>query len=583
MHSGGGSGLDRGAASLKVHHRHHPCASTHDLSTPPSLTQTLARDQLQVNSIHDRVRKVERLSEAAAILPTQSPNLNSLYFGTTRYVVSVSVGTNATDLVLIFDTGSDLTWTQCLPCARPGGCYEQVLSIFDPKNSHTYSSTSCNSAACSAMDRVPGPTRNCSSPSSACGYAISYDDSSFSVGYLGKDRLTLPHADAVIDNFTFGCGHYNNGTFGKVSGILGLGPGPLSIVSQTAEKYGKIFSYCLPTQNGNNDGYLKFGRYQDAGKNFSFTPFAKKGNNDTSFYYVQVQSISVAGKKLPVNAMASGNARMIIDPGTTLTHLPPKAYGALKSAFEEAMKTYNTAHAFSVLDNGCFDLSNYAKTKTKINIPTVVFEFSGNVTVGVPKHGTVTVADENYSRVCLAFLANKDRKDVGIYGSMQQQTLEVVYDVAGERLGFSPAGWTEQSIAVNENPFYDEESSNQAQRPLRQDRASARDKRGEEEPAIAPVDSNLEEDDSCDAAPKLTTPATATTDCNPDGVAKNDAAPAPTTDLNGPVADGNPNPILPVSMPSMKEKPVAELGRGRWPGTSSECPFSQLCDPHCCV
>ena len=58
-------------------------------------------------------------------LPAESGSL----IGSANYVVVVGLGTPKRDLSLVFDTGSDLTWTQCEPCA--GSCYKQQDAIFD--------------------------------------------------------------------------------------------------------------------------------------------------------------------------------------------------------------------------------------------------------------------------------------------------------------------------------------------------------------------------------------------------------------------------------------------------------------------
>ncbi|KAG6391335.1 hypothetical protein SASPL_149089 [Salvia splendens] len=87
-----------------------------------------------------------------------------------------------------------------------------------------------------------------------------------------------------------------------------------------------------------------------------------------------------------------------------ITRLPPAAYSALSAAFKKGMKKYPAASAFSILDT-CYDLSNY----TSISIPTVSFTFD-------------------------------DAADNGIFGNTQQLAFEVVYDVAGGKLGFAAAG-----------------------------------------------------------------------------------------------------------------------------------------------
>ncbi|CAI0387417.1 unnamed protein product [Linum tenue] len=71
------------------------------------------------------------------------------------YLVHVSLGTPAFPIVAIADTGSDVIWTQCQPCAD---CYTQTAPMFDPKSSTTYREISCSSETCTSLtDEVSTP------------------------------------------------------------------------------------------------------------------------------------------------------------------------------------------------------------------------------------------------------------------------------------------------------------------------------------------------------------------------------------------------------------------------------------------
>lgn len=97
------------------------------------------------------------------------------------------------------------------------------------------------------------------------------------------------------------------------------------------------------------------------------------------------------------------------------------------------MKAYPTAPALSILDT-CYDFSGY---KT-ITVPKISFFFSGGVEVEIGSVGILY--GSGLSQVCLAFAGNSDDGSVGIFGNVQQQTLEVVYDVGKGRIGFAPGG-----------------------------------------------------------------------------------------------------------------------------------------------
>ncbi|RAL42581.1 hypothetical protein DM860_018304 [Cuscuta australis] len=354
---------------------------------------------------------------------TDLPAHSGLSLSTLNYVVNVSIGSPAKTLSLVFDTGSDITWTQCRPCVKE--CYRQSFPIFDPWYSKTYSNVSCSSPLCSALVPFKG---NCSS--ATCVYEIRYGDGSYTVGYFAKERLSLTSSSSLsdtFDSFFFGCGQRNHGLLGLASGLLGLSPGKFSVVSQTAKRYDRIFSYCLPTPGGKG-GYLEFGNRGGINNNklIRFTPLTEM-KNDASFYYTQLQSISVGGERLQIKPAVFSNAGTIIDSGTVITRLPPDAYKALKSAFAGQMmkKHYTKAQNFSLFDT-CFDFSRIGSG----------FHFRGNVTVEIPSTGILIALDQKFAQVCLAFAGNENPADVGIFGNTQQQTLDVVYDVKNWRLGF---------------------------------------------------------------------------------------------------------------------------------------------------
>ncbi|XP_027082822.2 aspartyl protease family protein At5g10770 [Coffea arabica] len=413
-------------SSLTVVHRHGPCHQLNqESSNRETLTQILSEDQTRVRSIQARHAfgaDTDKIRGSKADLPAKRGSA----IGTGNYVVSVGLGTPAKSYTLVFDTGSDLTWTQCEPCVRV--CYKQQDPIYDPAKSSSYSNISCNAAQCSALSSATGNSPGCSA--SNCLYGIQYGDQSFSVGFFAKERLTLTPTD-VFNEFFFGCGQNNQGLFGKTSGLLGLGRDPLSIVSQTAQKYGKYFSYCLPTKSGSN-GHLTFGK-GSVPNTVKFAPFSSSSSQSNAFYFLDIQSISVGGQLLSISASVFQTAGNIVDSGTVITRLPPAAYSALRSAFRQQMSQYKTAPAISILDT-CYDFSSQSTVK----IPKISIFFSGNVKVDLGIEGILLAS--SLSQVCLAFAGNSAATTVGIYGNIQQQTFEVVYDVAGGKLGFAPGG-----------------------------------------------------------------------------------------------------------------------------------------------
>lgn len=141
-------------SSLHVTHRHGTCSRlTKGKATSPDHLEILRLDQARVNSIHSKLSKklTDRVRQSQS---TNLPAKSGSTLGSGNYVVTVGIGTPKHDLSLIFDTGSDLTWTQCEPCVQT--CYSQKEPIFNPSSSSSYYNVSCSSAACSSLSSATG-------------------------------------------------------------------------------------------------------------------------------------------------------------------------------------------------------------------------------------------------------------------------------------------------------------------------------------------------------------------------------------------------------------------------------------------
>jgi hypothetical protein len=413
-------------ASLNVVHKHGPCSQLNKAKILPTHSDILDLDKERVNYIHSKVTKNKQIDQkldgSSANLPAKSGSL----IGSGNYFVVVGLGTPKKDLSLIFDTGSDLTWTQCQPCAR--ACYKQQDPIFDPSKSTSYYNITCTSPDCTQLSTATGYDPGCATLTKSCIYHIQYGDQSFSVGYFSRERLTVTPTDA-IDGFLFGCGQNNQGLFGGSAGLLGLGRHPISFVQQTSQKYHKTFSYCLPSTSS-GVGHLTFGATSNS--YVKYTPFSTVSQSN-SFYGLDISGISVGGTKLPISSSIFSSGGAIIDSGTVITRLPPTAYASLRDSFKKGMTKYPTASGFSILDT-CYDLSG----NNIVSIPKISFFLASGTTVEIAAPGILYVA--SLKQVCLAFAPNGDDSDITIFGNVQQRTLEVVYDVGSGKIGFASNG-----------------------------------------------------------------------------------------------------------------------------------------------
>ncbi|KAI0519517.1 hypothetical protein KFK09_006966 [Dendrobium nobile] len=392
---------------LPLHHPQSPCSPS-PLSSDLPFSDILHHDSTRVNSL------LHRITTSAASVPL----FKGTALGVGNYVARINVGTPPTTYTVVTDTGSSLSWLQCLPCKRY--CHRQLDPIFNPAASSTYRTIPCSAAYCSALLSATLYPSGCDS-SRTCIYEASYGDASFSIGYLSQDTLSLSSSVAAIPNFIFGCGQDNEGLYGESAGIIGLAKNSISLFSQLSPKFGSSFSYCLSSSSAT--GYLSFGGY-NPGK-FVFTPMAKS-SADQSLYSLKLSSIAVASQSIAV----SEESPSIIDSGTVITRLPEEVYGAVSAAVVKAIGAkVARAPAYSILDT-C-----YKGSAAEVPTPEVAFVFGGGAVVRLP--GSNVMIDVDSGVTCLAFAA---ARGATIIGNWQQKTFDIVYDVGEGRIGFAAGG-----------------------------------------------------------------------------------------------------------------------------------------------
>lgn len=166
--------------------------------------------------------------------------------------------------------------------------------------------------------QAPNPT---CTMSKSCGFNMTYGGSTITAS-LTQDTLTL--TDDAIPNYTFGCINKATGTSLPAQGLMGLGRGPLSLISQTQSLYMSTFSYCLPNSKSSNfSGSLRLGpKFQPL--RIKTTPLLKNPRR-SSLYYVNLVGIRVGNKivDIPTSALAfdpATGAGTIFDSGIDSLH-----------------------------------------------------------------------------------------------------------------------------------------------------------------------------------------------------------------------------------------------------------------------
>lgn len=341
--------------------------------------------------------------------------------GNGEFLMKLAIGTPAETYSAIMDTGSDLIWTQCKPCTQ---CYNQPNPIFDPTKSSSFSKLSCSSQLCKAL-----PQSSCSD---GCEYLYAYGDYSSTQGILATETFTF--GNVSVPNVGFGCGEDNEGDgFTQGSGLVGLGRGPLSLVSQLKEAK---FSYCLTSIDDTEASTLLMGSLASVSGNsnaIKTTPLIQNPLQP-SFYYLSLEGISVGGKRLAIKKSTfklqeDGSGGIIIDSGTTITYLEESAFDLVKKEFTSQM-------GLSVDNSGatglelCFTLPS---DSSEVEVPKFVFHFK-DADLELPGENYM-IADSSVGVICLAMGSSNG---MSILGNVQQQNMLVLHDLDKETLSFLP-------------------------------------------------------------------------------------------------------------------------------------------------
>ncbi|KAM3336843.1 hypothetical protein P3S68_032543 [Capsicum galapagoense] len=418
----------------------------------PSYTFTLfSRDLFEKSNFKDYDSLLEnklsrtraRVSDLASILDNgnssksadvkaPAPRRTSThYVGPGEYVASFTIGTEQTRTYLIIDTGSDLVWWQCGPCAE-GGCYRQNDPLYVSTSSRTYETLDCiaKSERCFQSDRII-----CWQSTRACLYDVIYADGSRTRGWIAEDTITFV-LDHNQERILFGCGKDQRGEPGglsfspRYSGIAGIGRRVLSGgYSLPSQFKADIMAICLPGIDP-----------QGSILSFHTTPFEKTISaqllpNPTNLYYVNLFKVFVNDKEITLNP-SIGNSRnaidrCLVDTGTAVTYFPRDFYNEFRNTFRQEVK-----------DHPLVTGPRPAGFDTCYTGDAVVVPDFPQVTMYFGRQDPENLLSLTHQRVmvyirgmyCLAFFASDT--NFAILGGTQLQGIGLTFDTAENTLSF---------------------------------------------------------------------------------------------------------------------------------------------------
>ncbi|KAK2968889.1 hypothetical protein RJ640_025496 [Escallonia rubra] len=391
---------DKGS-TLQVLHVFSPCSPFRPptpLSWEESVLQMQSDDKTRLLYLSTLVAGKSVVPIASGRQIIQSPT----------YIVRATVGTPPQTMLMAVDTSNDAAWVPCTGCV---GCSS---AVFNPAKSTSFKPLGCQDAQCKQVIDIV-----------YCPHILNLPHTV--IASLAQDTLKL--ATDPVPSYTFGCVQKTTGNSMPPQGLLGLGRGPLSLLSQTQSLYQSTFSYCLPSfKSLNFSGSLKLGT-KGQPLRIKYTPLLKNPRR-SSLYYVNLLAIKVGRRivNIPASAFAfnpATGAGTIIDSGTVFTRLVQPAYIVVRDEFRRRMgrATVSSLGGFDT----CYTVP--------VTIPTITFMFAG-MNVTLPQDNFLIHSTAG-STTCLAMAAAPDNVNSGlnVIANLQQQNHRVLFDVPNSRLG----------------------------------------------------------------------------------------------------------------------------------------------------
>ncbi|OVA15052.1 Peptidase A1 [Macleaya cordata] len=333
---------------------------------------------------------------------------------------------------LIVDTASELIWTQCEGCSS---CFRQSKPYFPYKKSTSYHPLPCNHPLCEPEKCLFGL---------ACIYDKTYSGGLTSKGILATEKFTVGLTE-IFRDVVFGCGlnqtnFPHEGADNKIAGVLGIGRGPKSFLTQLGHRGGGRFSYCL--QNATEDivshTYLSFGEDAKIGGPEVQT-IALYGTSPGD-YYLNLQDISVSDRRIlfPEFTFSVKTQRgqerggCIIDTGTQWTTFYRPIYETVKDYVARYFVEISEPMGLMGDNDFGFDLC-YQRQMGFDKFPSIMFHFAEADFV-VDPHAAFYITDTVF---CLAFLPIENEVFDAVIGSWQTTNHRILFDVKNSKLSFA--------------------------------------------------------------------------------------------------------------------------------------------------
>lgn len=328
--------------------------------------------------------------------------------------------------------------TQCKPCPK---CIPQHGRPFDPRQSSSFSPLPCSHELC--QSRASANCSNKAPPPSGCEYSYSHFGRMTTQGFLGKESFAFGSGGSGggavrVPGLAFACGVSQRGKLAPgSSGIVGLGRGPLSLVSQlNVSRFSHCFAYDTPT----SPLFLGAPAKLDDGGGEPRSTRLLRSPARPALYYLPLEGITVGGTRLPIPPSAfelreDGSGGTVIDSAFTIMQLNGAAFERVAEALRSQM---STLPAVDGTDSTGYEICFESPESPPINVlPEMILHFEG---------ADMDLQVNNYLGHIdglLCVLAERSIYEWSIIGNRATKDMHVLYDLEKEMLSFQPAKCSE--------------------------------------------------------------------------------------------------------------------------------------------
>ncbi|KAL6134897.1 hypothetical protein ACLB2K_067125 [Fragaria x ananassa] len=340
-----------------------------------------------------------------------------------------SIGTPPSEIYAIADTGSTLIWTQCKPCKTN---FKTKRPMFDPSKSSTYRNITCREKECRFVDDMKSvddsPDFCTKNPARSCPYGVTYAGATSTEGVLAKETFTLTSTTSktvTLKDVVFGCGDFQEDRDGSTTdydmGVVGLGRGPLSFVSQIAPYVGgNKFSHCLVPLDTDPkiQSKINFGNGSEVtGEGVVSTPLVKLESYKYN-YGVVAQGITIGDKFVPysLNVTSPNKQHMMVDSGSTFTLVPYEFFDRITTELKKRLDPKLKPFIAKDAKNTALCLNSTTVPKE----PKMTFHFNGGGKLPLVTEKMFIKDEENENKLCFGIMHFDDGCNVGVYGAVMQ-------------------------------------------------------------------------------------------------------------------------------------------------------------------